>query len=580
MCAWNKRWTRALSVLMTVGLGCQTHEYNAEVSLTFGKIPRGVSDPCSEQGEDSSVFKSELDAVRLRVSGPGMKTMEKTFSSVDEIMMDKVPAGPNRNVLVSGLSNSATTWRGQVRGLTVETGKVTEAALLLTKVADLTCTRTSMPEGRAFATATQLNDGRILVTGGISADSAATDCAQGAVCRSLVATNTADVLDPTTGEFTPVGNMSSPRAFHTAAKLKDGRVVIIGGASLAKVDTSQPLPLVISPNAPISSIEIFNPSTNEFENYGSDPAGARTFAAGITLSDGRVLFSGGGEPNLWTDTGSGLILKGRNSSVICDSEGCFEGPTMAMRRFGHVMAQLDDGSVMVYGGSIETGTVRGNDDNGVARDVSRQAPEFFQDDQFFFDANRPSYIDGTGRDNNLFFGSAMRVKGFGLMIVGGILREDDSDQPNFTEPDEQAWYVEESVRFVSPGTDPGTCGDKNGVPRDDCTFKLEIPRFMAQAVPLQDGRRWVVGGGFSSRSGFQPSGALEFFPTSKGDVVFEQLTVGGVGRTMRQPRGGVTGVPMVAGTALFVGGSTTTDTGSRVSLSTAEIFTDSKEPAP
>lgn len=73
----------------------------------------------------------------------------------------------------------------------------------------------SMATARDRATATLLNDGRVLVAGGFGSNAA--------ILRS------AELYDPATGQFSPAGNLRAPRAYHTATPLGDGRILIVGG---------------------------------------------------------------------------------------------------------------------------------------------------------------------------------------------------------------------------------------------------------------------------------------------------------------------------------------------------------------
>src|SRR5436309_104356 len=59
-----------------------------------------------------------------------------------------------------------------------------------------------------------LADGRVLVTGGMTAEGA---------------TNSAEVFDPSRNEWSDAGTMAEARAGHTMSLLSDGRVVIVGG---------------------------------------------------------------------------------------------------------------------------------------------------------------------------------------------------------------------------------------------------------------------------------------------------------------------------------------------------------------
>src|SRR5438046_10637503 len=73
-----------------------------------------------------------------------------------------------------------------------------------------------MTDARSGATASVLQDGRVLIAGGQNSG--------GAV-------NTLEIFDPNSGNFSNAGVMSSPRQDHSAAVLSDGRVLIIGGSS-------------------------------------------------------------------------------------------------------------------------------------------------------------------------------------------------------------------------------------------------------------------------------------------------------------------------------------------------------------
>ena len=68
-----------------------------------------------------------------------------------------------------------------------------------------------------FFTATPLDDGRILYTGGLD--------------KSENVLNTAELYDPATDSFTAVGNLNTPRWGHLAIKLNDGTddVLVMGG---------------------------------------------------------------------------------------------------------------------------------------------------------------------------------------------------------------------------------------------------------------------------------------------------------------------------------------------------------------
>jgi Galactose oxidase, central domain len=121
----------------------------------------------------------------------------------------------------------------------------------------------SMTEFRFDHTATLLNNGQVLLTGGFNG-SPVTD---------------AELFDPTTGSFSRTGNMGTARARHTATLLNDGTVIVAGGFSYK------------APGS-FSSVEVFDPTTNAFTPTG--PMGAPRFSHAATpLGNGPVLVTGG-----------------------------------------------------------------------------------------------------------------------------------------------------------------------------------------------------------------------------------------------------------------------------------------------
>lgn len=129
----------------------------------------------------------------------------------------------------------------------------------------------SMNSARALHRATLLNDGRVLMTGGVDA--------LGNVL------NTAEIYDPATGVFTSVPNMSSARVGHSATRLPDGRVFVAGGSSSLADSTA------FYSTAQSTSV-IYNPTTNAWSN-GPGLGEPKTFHDAVALADGRVFVTGG-----------------------------------------------------------------------------------------------------------------------------------------------------------------------------------------------------------------------------------------------------------------------------------------------
>ena len=108
-------------------------------------------------------------------------------------------------------------------------GRFTNAELYDALKAKFTPTG-SMMRARDNHAATLLRDGTVLITGGESDDPFGVN---GSIFSGTTAS--AESYDPSTGTFAPLGNMTERRAGHTATLLKDGRVLIAGGYGYAGI---------------------------------------------------------------------------------------------------------------------------------------------------------------------------------------------------------------------------------------------------------------------------------------------------------------------------------------------------------
>jgi hypothetical protein len=189
----------------------------------------------------------------------------------------------------------------------------------------------NMTTARALHSAVRLNDGRVLLIGGANQ--------VGTVLSSC------EIYDPATNSFTATGSMGTPRILHGASMLADGRVMVAGGTSTLTPDVTAAI------TGTLSSAEIYNPSSGTWSNTAS--IGGRRLAPALTLlSTGRVMASGGVAVTVFF----GLPI-GANSTTAVQlwnpaTNGWSNGGSMSQGRAGHQYNQvtLNDGRVLMTGG--------------------------------------------------------------------------------------------------------------------------------------------------------------------------------------------------------------------------------------
>jgi uncharacterized protein (TIGR03437 family) len=162
----------------------------------------------------------------------------------------------------------------------------------------------------ALHSATRLTDGRILVVGGMDERRRT----YGAV----------ESYDPNADKWTTLASLQTPRAGHQAFLLDNSRVLIIGGSN---------------DSGALSSIEIYDPQTNLWSSGGFLNV-SRTGHTATRLNDGRILIVGGESAAAQTSAEIYDPRTGR-SSLTAEPN--------APRRF-HSSTLLDDGSVLITGG--------------------------------------------------------------------------------------------------------------------------------------------------------------------------------------------------------------------------------------
>ena len=162
---------------------------------------------------------------------------------------------------------------------------------------------------RAGHTATRLRDDRVIVVGGIDAGD-----------EPLAGT---ELYSPQTTSFSVGTSTTLGRMAHTATLLADGRVLVAGGDGAAA-----------------AAAEIYDPATAAWSTTGPMNVGRSNHAA-VALLDGRVLIAGG-------ETGTGPLASVELFDPIA---GAWQASgSLGTARARHSATVLRDGRVLVIGG--------------------------------------------------------------------------------------------------------------------------------------------------------------------------------------------------------------------------------------
>ena len=343
----------------------------------------------------------------------------------------------------------------------------------------------SMREARMDATATLLQNGKVLIAGGAISEGSQT-----------VATDSAELYDPATGKFARTGSLATERVSATATLLTDGRVLIAGGSAVdcgtACGDNGEGL----------VTAEIYNPATGKFSRTGS-MSQRRVSAAAVRLNDGRVLVFGGSSSAEIYDPKTGKFTR------MATLPAHFGGSI-----FNHAFL-LSDGKVMMFG----------TDDDGPAV---------------------MSFDPATGKFTHN-----------SLVFAPGVAASEDNDGPQTATllKDGRILLTESGyLEMYDPATGAVTDSGTVSVP-GDTAGQFGVPT----ATLLADGRVLIAGGYDSSAS-----------PSTPINLAFLYDLASGLGQSapMLSARYGQTATLLPNGSVLIVGGSKD----SQNAIKSAELF--------
>jgi hypothetical protein len=176
-----------------------------------------------------------------------------------------------------------------------------------------------MLEPRSGHTATLLQDGKVLIAGGMR--------------RNQDFYSSAELYDPVTGRFQATGAMTVARVGHAAVLLRSGKVLVVGGW-VGRGCTD--------------SAELYDPATGKFTAL-SKMTGKRGQPSATLLGSGDVLITGGADH----DTPGGVA----SAEIFRADISKFElAGSMHSARISQTATLLNDGRVLIVGGRGDTVT--------------------------------------------------------------------------------------------------------------------------------------------------------------------------------------------------------------------------------
>ncbi len=269
--------------------------------------------------------------IRIRVDGPDLLIGPELFDKAAGSGTLEVPVGERRRITVDGLGlEEEPVSRGRTNFISIDAGDnhITLFIGRMGRKGAFSYTSNRMQVPRAFHSATLLDDGSVLVCGGITEfwrpessiePPQVTATVERADGNSLVFPSTPIRCDHPGNQ----GCMFSPRLGHSATRLTSGNVLLAGG---------------VNSEQHVNSVEVFDPRSNSFLK-GTEMQTPRVWHRAVNTSRGTAVIGG---------------VDGANQTLTTAEvyeKGFFEGfPSMSHARRAFTLTALADGSLLACGG--------------------------------------------------------------------------------------------------------------------------------------------------------------------------------------------------------------------------------------
>lgn len=347
-----------LILLFCAACGQSTPESirDSGISVVVATQPIGT---CNEQASIHGSNQFPPDSVRAKIrvykeDGSVAREVISTASDLlptGELLIEQVPVGSDlRLQLVACDASGGVIWGGMTRGISLSEFKKVTADLFLTRRGRFNCTGSNRvvqnipigqpkpPSNLAFHTATQLDDGTVLFTGGVRALDKGVNG---------LTTDRAALYYPNRGIFEHLkSTLVSGRAFHRAVPfvINDRQVVLlIGGTKTALFDPINSDAPWGSKELPSASLEAYDIATKSFVAVNGVDIPVRLHAGITTSADRKLLIVAGGldANNKATDD---LFVWAGNSLLKAK---------LRTKRVGAAVVRLANGNFLIWGGNVD-----------------------------------------------------------------------------------------------------------------------------------------------------------------------------------------------------------------------------------
>lgn len=331
----------------------------------------------------------------------------------------------------------------------------------------------SLRAARYLHTATRLNDGRVLVVGGRGID-------------GTTELSSVELYEPRRNRWVAGPSLSTGRSGHTATLLPDGRVLVTGG-------TTHEASAEGNRFVARDSVELYDPKANQWKS-GAPMAQARNWHTATLLDDGRVLVSGGAREQKSHLATAELYDPAKNAWSAAAA--------LSQSRCLHQAVKLSDGSVLVVGGrSNQQRSEPSSSDAGMAQrphggstgSTGFGAP-LASAERWTADGGwtvLPEPVDPRQRHALVALGAGR------ALVVGGATRTGLTNLAELWTPDAGAWLTPEHSLSMGLGSHTATALEGGDVLVIGGEPPHSVDTARAQRFDAKD-QRWCLAGELAS----------------------------------------------------------------------------------